>query len=218
MSEHENHGLGRLSAPDPRDRNFMLSRPLQEAASISYRYWITTGAAYDQGWTSQCVAYAGNRWLTTNPIKNAIIPFQELYDDCQQNDEWLGENYDGTSVRALFRVLKRRGLVSEYRWTWDVDVLLDHVLTRGPLVVGTDWYGGMFEPDKDGFVHLTGAIAGGHAWTVIGASRDRGSFRAINSWGAEWGQSGRFWISFVNMHHLLLAQGEACSAFEVRIP
>ena len=219
MTHTPEHGLGRLHAPDDRDMQFMLERP--RAAGIDSRYWITRGQAYDQGNTSQCVAYSWVRWLTTNPVTNKPLPFGPLYTECQRNDEWPGEEptYEGTSVRAGAKVLQAKGLISSYRWAFSAETVITHVLAVGPMVVGTTWTRDMFYPDADGFVRPTGRSVGGHAWTIIGASRSKGAVRAINSWGPSWNpeHKGRFWVSFEDLDKLLADRGEACAAFELRV-
>ncbi len=217
------HGLGRIHAPDERDRLFQLYRP-REAAGIERRYWITNGRAYDQGRTAMCCSYAWGRWLTTSPVVNPHFPFSEFYTDCQRNDEWPGEDYDGTSVRAGAKLITARGLATEYRWCWDIETGLAHLLAVGPLVLGTDWHAGMFNPSAGGYIWPTGRVAGGHAYVAIGASRVRrnpdgstGAVRIINSWG-QWGDRGRAWITLAALDGLIRAQGECCAAMEVRQP
>lgn len=225
---YTNRGLGRLHAPDERDRKFLLARPSAEAAKITNRTWYTTNV-FDQGETSHCVAYSSIGWLMASPVRNTkgLPTFKELYDECQKNDEWPGEepSYQGTSVRAAMKVLKNRGYVSEYRWAFSAATVVDHLLTTSPLVVGTTWYGSMFDPDKNGFVHVGSEPVGGHAYLLIGANRDklcpdgsRGAIRAINSWGRSFGQSGRFWISFTDFDRLMQEDGEAATATEVIRP
>jgi hypothetical protein len=215
------HGLGRLAAPDDRDRQFMLSRP-REAAQIERRYWITDSPAYDQGATSMCCSYAWQRWLTTSPVINEPFPFGEFYVECQRVDEWPGEDYNGTSVRAGAKLIKDRGLATEYRWCWDIEIALAHLLAVGPLVLGTDWYDGMAKPDGAGYIWPAGSVTGGHAYVAIGASRVRnnpdgtvGAVRIINSWG-QWGARGRAWVTLAALDSLIRAQGECCAAIEVR--
>lgn len=220
-------GLGRL--PVERDdaelTRYALPRRAREARAVTSKYWLSRGAAFDQGPTSQCVAYSGVRYLVTHPIVNKPLDFAELYRECQKVDEWPGENYDGTSVRALFRVLKSRGLVSEYRWALDCETVINHVLTTGPVVMGTTWTMDLFTPDRWGFIRPGGASVGGHAWTIIGANRRKldpltgklGAVRMINSWGPRWGeQKGRAWVSFSDLDLLIRDDGEACCSVEIR--
>jgi C1A family cysteine protease len=199
----------------------------REAEAVSYRYWLSRGVAYDQGDTSQCVAYSGVRYLITHPICNKPLPFKPLYTECQRSDEWSGEEpeYEGTSVRALFVVLKRRGLVSEYRWGSNAETVVAHLLTRGPVVMGTDWTREMFMPDRWGYITDDGPNEGGHAYLLIGANRKKvhpltgevGAVRLINSWGPNWGaQAGKAWMSFATLERLIKADGEAAVATEIK--
>jgi C1A family cysteine protease len=94
-------------------------------------------------------------------------------------------------------------------------------LTKGPVVVGTNWYDRMFKPEK-GFIRVGGQVAGGHAWLLLGADRSKkcpdgtmGACRMINSWGRGWGESGRAWISFNDLDKLIKADGEAATAKEL---
>lgn len=209
---------GRRYAEDTRDRLFAL--PLQETAR-TYRFWPTF-EPLDQGETPQCVAYSTGQWLTASPVRNTkfyqpgpIAPWlASFYKECQREDEWEGEDYEGTSVRASFKLLKRKGFVSQYRWAWDAETVARHILEIGPVVVGTAWYQGMSKP-KRGYLSPSGILLGGHAYTLVGFSRPRNSFRVFNSWGKFWGSNGRAWINFTDMNGLLRDQGEACTAWEV---
>lgn len=37
-----------------------------------------------------------------------------------------------------------------------------------PVMAGINWYSDMFDPDKDGVVHVGGELAGGHEILLIG--------------------------------------------------
>lgn len=134
-----------------------------------------------------------------------------------------GNSYDGTSVRALMKALKLRGLVEEYRWARDAQSVLTHVLAKGPVVMGTTWTIDMFTPDREGYIWPVGRPAGGHAWLIIGANRKKqnpddtvGAVRMINSWGPNWGANGRAWLSLKALQALIDDYGEACTATEVK--
>lgn len=219
----EPKGFGRRYSPDERDCNHLIPRRAVERLPIR-KTW-TCGPVLDQGDTPQCVGYAGWGWLAGGPICNKP-PFTptDLYNEARKDDEWLGEDYDGSSTRGLFKALTRMGFVSGYQWAFDVEPLIGHVLTVGPVCVGTDWFAGMTQPDKQGFLNTTGHVQGGHEWRIIGADREKhatdgtvGAFRMVNSWSKSWGQSGRAWVSFQTVDRLIKAQGESCTAKEVLV-
>jgi|SRR5688572_4658975 len=218
-------GLGRRPSPDPRDRRYLLSR---QPTAVTYRHWSSPGVL-DQDGTSQCVAYSGFKYLTTGPVLNRRpkeTPVQ-LYRMCLKVDEWEGEDFDGgTSVRAMFQIFKTLGYVSEYRWAFDAETVVNHILTRGPVCVGTDWLRNMFMPHKKtGYLDCSGPNDGGHAWLIVGANTKQknpdgttGAVRMINSWGKKWGSSGgRAWVTFNDLDKLIKADGEACVATEIKI-
>ncbi len=221
MQHEDLTGLGRKHAPDPRDKAFLLKAAAPQRG-VSARTWYVRGVL-DQGASSMCVAYSGAKYLETHPVKNRLnMSLPTLYRECQLVDEWPGEDYDGTSVRALFRVLKREGYVAEYRWTWDVDTMVNHLLSTGPICVGTEWLMSMFTPDCWDYLRPEGESAGGHAYLLIGVDTQKknydgtkGAFKMLNSWSAHWSENGRALISFKDMQYLMDMQGEACVATEV---
>jgi len=137
-----------------------------------------------------------------------------VYRDAQVVDEWPGENYNGTSVRAGAKVLADRGHIGEYRWAWDLETVVRALLDVGPVVVGTNWYSGMFEPNQ-GIIDISGTVAGGHAYLLNGVNRNKGMIRLKNSWGRDWGSRGHAYISFEDMDRLIKEDGEACLALEI---
>ncbi len=215
--------LGRLQTSDYRDRYYPV--PRKSVPSGLRMKFYPTGPILDQGMYPRCVEYAGIQFLRTGPVHNKIEQNPgEIYHECQLVDEWDGEDYDGTSVRALMKVLQSRGYISEYQWAWDIGTVINHVLTTGPMVVGTDWLSDMFDV-RDGFIRATGYAVGGHAYLIKGINLDHpcpdgslGAFRLVNSWGHAWGNGpvgGLAWISIVDMAKLLANWGEAATATEI---
>ena len=213
-----NYGLGRLVARDHRDEQhplLALTSTIPEPQP-PYQYWH--GSMFlDQKETSQCVEYSWHHYCQTGRIRpNRRWPYWvpgEPYAEMQREDEWEGEDYDGTSVRAGAKVLQKMGLIDSYVWAWDLPTTLDAVLRLGPVVVGTWWYESMFEPVR-GRVKVEGRRVGGHAYLIDGANKKQGMFRCKNSWGREWGWNGRFWIPFEDMERLINEEGEVCVAVE----
>lgn len=220
-------GLGRKRPPDEsKDRQYLLPR-LELRPLSGWRFWASKGVL-DQGATSQCVGYSGFKYLTSGPVYNKYPKHepQDLYAECLKVDEWPGEDWDGgTSVRALFKVFKRLGYVSGYRWAFDAETIVGHLLSTGPVVMGTNWYRDMFMPhNKTGYISVSGEQDGGHAWLIVGVDRYKnnpdgstGAIRMVNSWGIGWGQDGRAWMTIKDLDRLVKEEGEACVASEIKI-
>jgi C1A family cysteine protease len=214
-------GMGRLLAKDKRDLDHLVSKPI---AKRTYRNWMSPGPVLDQGGTSECVAYSGLQFLTSHRVvnKHPTTP-NKLYKACQRLDEWPGENYDGTSVRALMKWFKLNNFITEYKWAFDLDTVINHVLEVGPVVMGTTWTWDMMNTDKHGYVQATDENAGGHAWLLPCVNKNRsnpdrttGAGRILNSWGPGWGEKGRAWITFNDLGRLIEDDGEAAIAVELK--
>ena len=209
--------FGRGYSKDKRDRNYELRR---RSTTRTFRYWNANGWWGDQGYTSQCVGYGWAHWLEDGPVTHPgpapIVKPLSIYREAKQVDEWPGEDYDGTSVRAGAKVLQARGFVGEYRWAFSIGAVVNCLLERGPLVVGTDWYEGMADPEErdGGFIRATGDIVGGHCYVLNGVNTKQDKLRVKNSWGRQWGNGGHAWLSFADFAKLLREDGEACLAVE----
>jgi C1A family cysteine protease len=141
---------------------------------------------------------------------------QLIYDEAQKVDEWPGEGYGGTSVRAGAKVLQALGFISEYRWARDLTDITQALLENGPVVVGMNWYSDMFDADEAGLLHVAGDIAGGHAFVLDGISVPHKLIRLKNSWGKSWSHNGFAYLSFDDVERLLHEDGEAALAVEIR--
>lgn len=216
--------LGRLFIPDERDKKFQMKSLLPtKLPTRTFKYWYPNGWTGDQGEKPYCVAFSWTHWLAEGPTtqirrrKGGVAPIDTtyLYNEAQKNDDWEGENYDGTSVRAGAKILQRDGFISSYNWAWDLETIKIALLTKGPVVVGTWWTYDMFFPNADGLIHATGNMMGGHAYLLDGINTKKKLIRIKNSWGKEWSKNGFAYISFDDIEKLILNQGEACLAVEV---
>jgi C1A family cysteine protease len=218
-------GLGRLPQPDKRNANYPM--PMRDVPpGVRRRMW-NAGEVLDQGATPQCVGYAGYGWLEGGPVINRRMTFSptDLYHMAQDNDEWPGHDYDGSSTLGLMKALKQLGYVNTYVWATDADTLAKWILTTGPVLIGVNWYLDFFTPNvENGFIEIGGEIVGGHELRVIGVDLDKscpdgskGAFRFVNSWGRGWGTQGRAYLSIKDLDRLLQEDGEAVTAIEIKI-
>lgn len=203
--------LGRLVQFDERSRAFPV-RALIEATRPRSFTWRPGPVVLDQGREGACVGFSIAHELAARPsviegVTSATA--LALYRRAQRIDEWPGEAYDGTSVLAGMKAAVEAGFFEGYRWAFGEADLALAVGYKGPAVLGIPWYEGMFDPDDDGYLRPTGAVAGGHAILCHGIDVKRDRYKVHNSWGAGWGIGGDAFISREDMRVLLAQQGEA---------
>ena len=209
------HGLGRRVAPDPQDHRYLMRVAPQPAALPPYRHY-RSGRILDQGSTPTCVGMAWRQWMSSAPLmtRTGPDPFA-LYREAQLIDEWPGEAYDGTSVRAGAKVLQQRGHIRSYVWSFTADDVFDFMLAgHGGVVIGVNWYTGMMTADTSGCIRPVGRVLGGHAVFLGGVNRTRGVVRVLNSWSTAWADKGRAWLTGEDLDRLLKEDGEACCGLE----
>lgn len=219
-----NVGLGRVPFYDPRNERFRIRALVRSADTIpiNSRYWYGNGFWGDQGATSECTAYSLVHYMEDGPITHAgptpLAHPSVVYREIQAIDRAEGRDYGvdgGATMLAQCKAALARKWIGEYRWGYTLDELVAAVLTSGPVIVGTNWYDGMFTPDVSARVRVTGSIAGGHAYVINGVNRLTKYFRLKNSWSRSWGAKGYAYISFADMARLILEDGEIVLAREL---
>jgi hypothetical protein len=232
--------LGRIEAKDPNDAKYPLRAALPKRINVTYKYydkkprtWIDQGSIHcpleetpghqfckEQGF---CVACAWTGFLNMSPIRTLNTePILDIYHSAQDVDEWPGgpESYAGTSVRAGVKVLQSLGHIEQYLWAQNIDELVNFVLTKGPVVIGINWYNQMFDPQPgdDWLLRPEGGIAAGHAVVVSGVNLVTKRARIDNSWNLSWGKKGRAQMALDTLERLVFREdGEAVAAVERRV-
>lgn len=181
--------LGMLPSIDPRDSFYPMRAAIPTGIEVPrFKYW-TAGLQLNQGAESSCVGYSAEGLLLASPYRQYLPQGGSwIYKEAQKIDEWDGEGYEGTSVRAGMQVLQQAGYITGYVWAYDWDTLKQFLGTVGPVILAITWLNSMFQRDKDGFVKVDPAsgVAGGHAILCRGYSA-YDSLRLRNSWG-DWGE------------------------------
>lgn len=208
--------LGYRPSPDKKHYDKFPARladvnPLEEDRPF-FRNW-KIGVRYDQGVEGACAGMATAAWASSfdaiDDGKSRQFDAFWAYKEAQKIDEWPGEDYNGTSIRAVLEIGRTVGypikdepqsrvLVKEYRWAMDPNDVLDWIAHRGPAIFGMNWYETYDAPvshpfnggktRKQFFIGEgdLGNIRGGHAIIANGYYRNRYGnewIRFQNSWG-----------------------------------
>lgn len=209
--------FGRLIAPDYRDQSFRLRSVVAPAPKVlDYKNHNANGWWGNQGNRPYCVGYGLAHFIEDAPITHPGGPFAnpvDIYNNAQKLDEWPGEDYEGTSVRAGMKYLQSLGLIESYHWGYTLEELVAAVFVS-VVPVGTTWYSYMSEPSSEGRISVGGEVEGGHCYLINGVNKKTRMFRGKNSWGRDWANKGLFTISFEDMEKLILDYGEICLAVE----
>lgn len=229
MTSHP-HRLGRRHEPDPLDHAHLMSVHLPLPNLPITKHWDIAPKHLDQGQTGTCVGHAWRNFLACSPVRT-IAKHPNAYDIYRAAvlaDTWP-ENDDesklpdgdagldsGTSVRAGAKAVAAMGELTSYLWSFRLQPTIEWILTRGPVVVGCNWYDSMFDTDETGHVEIAigSGIVGGHSFLVRGASQKKALVTCVNSWGNGWGKNGDFTLSFQDLERLILEDGEVCAAVQ----
>lgn len=206
----------RLVSFDERSRAYPVRRlTAGPAQSILWpcNLWL------DQGSEGMCVGCGFTHELAAEPVPvpNLDLDYaRELYWAGQRRDRYPGgaypgarPYYEGTSILAVAKEVKARGLIESYNWGFG---LMDLVigLQVGPAVLGLPWYEMLEQPDGYGVVVLGGEMLGGHCVLCRGVDVERRRFIVRQSRGELHGLRGDILVPYDVMEPLLQEEGEAC--------
>lgn len=202
----------RLDGKDERSRAFRA--PLAETVhTVMHRHY---GPVLNQ-WVGSCTGHSAAQNLNCKPLHQPRTPYKtegvamDIYKLATRMDPWPGSyppDDTGSSCLAAAKATKQFGFITNYRWAFGYDQMLA-ALMLSPVVLGTNWLDGMFHPDSKGFLNLSGSVAGGHAYLIIGYAAHAGYFTLLNSWSVAWGRRGRARIKAADMKRLIEDDGEA---------
>lgn len=226
--------LDRIVHFDERSRNFPITAVVNTSA---YKTTVWECETYnDQGSEGACVGFGWGHELasTPAPVPTDYSKSLAIYKRAQQLDVWPGENYSGTSVlggaKAVMELRNNVGepYMSEYRWAFGLSDLILALSHQGPVVLGLNWYSGMFNTDTSGWLRVSGTLSGGHCLLALGVNvvlapgftgeptmlehlnLDASYILLHNSWGRDWGMGGKAKMSLRDMQRLLSEGGDAC--------
>jgi Papain family cysteine protease len=219
------HGYGRIpSKADGRNYGIDELTMLMRAGLTPVSY--LDPVVLDQGDTPHCVGYGTAGFLATAEAKTPDDPGiknsdgERIYYECKVVDgEPKAE--DGSTVHSAAKVLLNVEKVIAAYGFLDFANAKKWIDSSGPVVIGIDWYDGMEDTDKNGIIHATGGIAGGHCilWTGTDMVINGVGYNRIrNSWGQSWGIGGDCFISDAELSPLIDgSDGEALACLKAAV-
>jgi len=169
----------------------------------------------DQGREGACTGFSLSTELAASPVNvdvnNAFA--LELYQAARRIDAAAGRHWgSGASILATALALKNDyKLITEFRWAFGIEQVIDTIISKGPVVLGLNWYFDMYSPNAENVIEVSGELSGRHAIAAIGyLHKDGGYLALMNTWGPGYGAKGIGYLKIADATRLLAEDGEAC--------
>lgn len=212
--------LDRIPQFDPLSRNYPIA-PMRRSARKLRSYTWRCYDWFDQGREGACVAFGLGHELAARPSEVRGLDYnfllKKIYWEAQKIDYWSGGSYpgaspryEGTSVLAGVKVVKRLNYIKQYRWAFGLEEALYGIGHNGPAVIGVNWREGMLNTDSSGYIRNTGRSVGGHCVLVYQVDMRNRRVTIRNSWGKGWGRNGNCYVTFKDFEAMLQDRGECC--------
>lgn len=206
--------LGRLVEHDPRSRAYPARRVVRPKSVL----WTHRAPVLDQGDLGSCTGNAlaqclnATKFAASRPRRRYLDEqyARLLYAKATVLDTFPGQwptQDTGSSGLAVAKAGVQLGYLTSYEHAFGFDHFAA-ALALQPVIIGTNWYSGMFDPDSDGFVTPTGQLAGGHEYLALGINHRERYVTFLNSWSDSWGREGRFRMTFDDFAALLDEDGD----------
>lgn len=220
--------LGRHVRHDSRSLQYAFPETGVQLVSVKHARMIPV---LDQGNLGSCTGNAATGAVGTAPLYGALgeagitatldeAEAVKLYSLATQLDGYPGTyppDDTGSDGLSVAKAAKQQGLISGYQHAFTLQAALEALQTY-PVIVGTDWLDGMFNPTADGQLRLTGNVAGGHEYVIDEIDVPNQRVWMTNSWGASWGVNGRAWLAWSDLEQLLANQGDVTVLLPVSVP
>lgn len=206
--------LGRHVKHDDKSWNYpaAVASTSREPSITDSFTWVHKSPVLDQGKVGSCTGHALVDCLMSYGMFHGVSRGHEdalkVYSLATAIDSIPGQyppDDTGSTGLDVCRAALQLKWLEGYDHAFGIDHMLQSLLLS-PVMVGSNWYSSMFYPDDHGVLSISGQVAGGHEYAVIGKRGDY--LRILNSWGVGWGDHGRAWISVVDMARLLNEQGD----------
>jgi hypothetical protein len=134
------------------------------------------GPTLDQGDYPACTGTGFRHLVNAAPVMmdpKKGVTWLQFYYGAQENDEWEGNDYEGSSVRGVFKFAQQQGYLKSYVFADTMDVARKFIRDGyGTIEAGTNWYAEMSRPVNGVIPTIRSRTPiGGHAyhlaWTFL---------------------------------------------------
>lgn len=233
--ESTDQRLGRHVLHDSRSRAFPYEADLGAYRNARH---VSAIGTLDQGNVGACTGFSSTKNLSyVDDGATDDVPFWEAFssvhpgiltpgDTEQNNNVGLGvysdaetldgdgpwpPNDNGSTGLSVAKVLAGRKWISGYQHAFTPEACLT-ALSRQSVIVGTNWYTGMFNTNSKVELVASGKVEGGHEYVLDQIDVDNQRVWIQNSWSDSWGQQGRAWMTWTMLEQLLGEDGD-CTIF-----
>lgn len=217
--------LGRVTLHDPRSLAYEYPKQIVYPKSVRH---VMKAPNVDQFYTSGCVGFSGVNMLNCVVAASSRRMFNvatktRYTNHYLNNDDGLADysgatKYDpfpgqypptdeGSSALGLMKFWKAIGVITLYEWATTFNQFLA-ALQHQPVLLGTEWFADMMNPDSKGMIMPTGKSVGGHEYLADQLIYPANVIGFENSWGDSWGAGGRFFMHFDDVRRLLANDGD----------
>jgi len=218
--------LGRNVKHDSRSLEYQVeAAPLTTLKTVNHKVNI---GVLNQGQLGSCTGNAGTANLAANDLwenYGKVLTLDEkyavgLYSRATAVDDYQGTyppTDTGSDGLSIAKVLKERKFIDSYQHATSLPATLTALQTQA-VITGTEWRDDMFNPDKDGRIHITGSVAGGHEYLLRGVDVENKRVWMRNSWGKNWGVAGEAYFTWDDFEALLHAEGDVTVMHAAPVP
>jgi hypothetical protein len=206
------YALGRHAHHDERSKSFRV----RLAPKPKFVSWRLYGSVVDQGPVGSCTGHALANVLNHKPFHKLGRHYNhdqafDWYKRATVLDNVPGEwpTDTGSTGIAVCKAGIESGDLISYQWAFGFDELLRR-LPISPVMVGTEWLDGMFHPDRNAVLSVSGPVAGGHEYVIAGFNPSNNLLRLVNSWGTGWGRNGHAYVD-ADAYRTLIDDGGDCT-------
>jgi hypothetical protein len=203
------------------DKHRLSATPMCATLSARASVMRTKKIFLDQGREGACTGFGEEHVMALTPYSKTTSDSlaQQVYYEARRQDEWEGEDYEGSSVNGAMKASRLMARISAWKWAKTTAEAAHGLSYHGAGELGTWWFEGMWDADDVGFIYPTGAQVGGHAYALAGykvLGTGERAYRIENSWGPEWGDNGGAWMHESTLATLLADEGELAFPAKIR--